>query len=287
MSEKTYTGLWKYMPGNTGLLLSIYYQDLPVNSEFQFFGTVGIEYANGAAVRVNPENCTFSGYDMTTPGFQTVSVSYVDQYGMTLTTTYTLHVFGESTWRTIWEGYSDIYFNNGKFYVNGVESAHSRGQTAYSCPTEVGVFNQYIGTTSTRTVKITYELADIGATNEVYILNESQPVDSASHTVIGSFNWNTQFAGTIWSRNTNYSNVYKTIAVNNYDDGLTSGYNKNQMIVGQLDSEYTETYGLNLLCWHVYAADANKVPENIVYNNYASVKLNRQHIVIRKIEVLE
>lgn len=287
MSTKTYTGLWKYMPGNTGLLLSIPYQALPVDSEFQFFGTIGIEYANGAAVRVNPENCTFSGYDMTTPGFQTVSMSYVDQYGKTLTNTYTLHVFGDSTWRTIWEGYENIYFDNGKFYVNGVESTQSSGQGAFSCPIDAGVFNQYIGTTSTRTIKITYELPNVGFTNEVYILNESQQVDTAPHTVVGSFNWDTQAAGTIWSRTTNYSNVYKTFAVNNYDDGLVSGYNKNQMIVGQIDSEYTEAYGLNLLCWHVYAADANKIPESTVYNDYASIRLNRQNIVIRKIEVLE
>lgn len=238
------------MPGNSGLEIAIKFQSLPVNSEFKFVGTVGVKYANERAGRVITDDCVFSGYDMSTVGFQTVTVSYLDQYGITLTTQYTLHVFGSSTWRNIWNGNSKVNLKDAKYYVNNVESLLNSGQRAVSCPIDNGIFQQYVGTTSPRTLRVSYRIDNQGRTNELYILGQSQSVpsggQSAGGTVTGTFDYSTQQEGTIDSGGANYGNVYKTIAVNNYGSA-TIGGDKNQMIVGQIDPGYTDEYGFNLI----------------------------------------
>ena len=60
------------------------------NDTFVFGGTVTANYSNGAHVNVT-DSATFSGYDLTTLGNQTVTVSYTDS-GVTKTTTYSIEV---------------------------------------------------------------------------------------------------------------------------------------------------------------------------------------------------
>ena len=77
----------------TGIRLSVdFVTDFYVNDEFTFGATVTAEYSDGSTKDVtNNSNVTFSGYDMTTPGDQTVTVSYTES-GETVYASYPIKV---------------------------------------------------------------------------------------------------------------------------------------------------------------------------------------------------
>ena len=79
----------------TSITVSGMTQDFDVNDSFVFGGTVTAHYLNGATEDVTAST-TFTGYDMSTHGTQTVTATYTED-GITKTTTYNIFVYTTST----------------------------------------------------------------------------------------------------------------------------------------------------------------------------------------------
>lgn len=94
--------LWTAAPELTSITLAGYNTSLNINSNFLYGGTVTANYSDGSTADVTLDT-TFSGYDMSTAGTQTVTASYTE-HGITKTATYQLTVVSGPSWNTIWEG---------------------------------------------------------------------------------------------------------------------------------------------------------------------------------------
>ena len=72
---------------------SVASESLTINTPFSYGGVVSVDYTHKTDISNANELVTFSGYDMSTAGNQTVTISYTDaKLGKTETTTYTLTV---------------------------------------------------------------------------------------------------------------------------------------------------------------------------------------------------
>ena len=98
------------------------------DSIFIFGGTVTATYSDGTTADVTTST-TFTGYDMSTAGEQTVTASYTER-GVTVTATYTLTVVAEG-WHTIWEGSKTIRNNGGTISGTSNNFAYSASGTGY------------------------------------------------------------------------------------------------------------------------------------------------------------
>lgn len=92
----------------TSITLSGQNTSLNKDSTFIFGGTVTAHYNDNTTANVTTST-TFSGYDMSTAGSQTVTATYTEE-GVTVTATYTLTVVAES-WTTLWTG--NVEYTNG------------------------------------------------------------------------------------------------------------------------------------------------------------------------------
>lgn len=93
--------LWEAGKRLTSITLSGYNSTLNIDTTFIYGGTVTANYSDGTTANVTA-NTTFSGYDMSTAGTQTVTASYTEN-GRTKTATYQLTI-ADVRWRTIWSG---------------------------------------------------------------------------------------------------------------------------------------------------------------------------------------
>lgn len=94
----------------TSITLSGQNTSLNKDSTFIFGGTVTAHYNDNTTANVTTST-TFSGYDMSTAGSQTVTATYTEE-GVTVTATYTLTVVAEG-WHTLWQGTATITNNKG------------------------------------------------------------------------------------------------------------------------------------------------------------------------------
>lgn len=134
---------WDYVEASERIVVNITKQHLLINSEFQFFGKVFKCYGNSTTPIAENEiplsECTFSGYDtsvltgrnLSDP--QTVTVSWVNELGQTLSTTYELYILNNSRTKVLAsdtnglatiriEGKGQSAFD---LYVNGVKSNYT------------------------------------------------------------------------------------------------------------------------------------------------------------------
>lgn len=93
--------LWTAAPELTSITLAGYNTSLNINSNFLYGGTVTANYSDGSTADVTLDT-TFTGYDMSTAGTQTVTASYTE-HGITKTATYQLTVVS-AVWHTLWSG---------------------------------------------------------------------------------------------------------------------------------------------------------------------------------------
>ena len=290
----------------------------PVNSVLDlsdFFLPYGIDIFGNFIRPMTLNELTITGYDMSTVGWQTITFSYVNADGKTLTCTTTLHVFGDTTWRTIWPAvenyeervalvnqdqppYSPVGFKV-KLGSEWVYSNWNAGTTTTSCflPADSrNVEDVYIGWRVTRKLRITYELPNPDILNSVKIYGQSQTRDNLEHT--DEFNWNSEEQMIDGPDNParyleilNGINGWPVISLNRGDGGLTGG----QVIFALLQwnsgkTEGAQPNGKAILWWHVTARRVippvpGEHPE-IIDTSLESDKVG-QDIIIKKIEVLE
>lgn len=79
-------------------------------SAFSFGGTVTAHYYDNTTADVT-NSTTFSGYDMSTAGTQTVTATYTEN-GTTVTATYQITVTTPQSWHTLWSGSKTISYNS-------------------------------------------------------------------------------------------------------------------------------------------------------------------------------
>lgn len=120
--------IWSAGPRLTSITLSGYNTSLNKDSTFIFGGTVTAHYSDNTTADVTLST-TFTGYDMSTAGEQTVTASYTER-GVTVTATYTLTVVAEG-WHTIWEGSKTIRNNGGTISGTSNNFAYSASGTGY------------------------------------------------------------------------------------------------------------------------------------------------------------
>lgn len=105
--------VWAAAPAGpvlTSITLAGYNTSLNINSNFLYGGTVTANYSDGSTADVTLAT-TFSGYNMSTAGTQTVTASYTEG-GVTQTATYQLTVVKPASWHTIWSGSLSITSSN-------------------------------------------------------------------------------------------------------------------------------------------------------------------------------
>ena len=110
-SGKIYVGsqlVYEDTPVLTSLTITGQTTSLARGSTFSFGGSATAHYSNGTSANVTT-SCTFSGYDMSTAGTYTVTVSYTEG-GITKTATYSLTV--NKAWTTIWSGTKSLQWSN-------------------------------------------------------------------------------------------------------------------------------------------------------------------------------
>lgn len=140
--------LWTAAPELTSITLAGYNTSLNINSNFLYGGTVTANYSDGSTADVTLDT-TFSGYDMSTAGTQTVTASYTE-HGITKTATYQLTIVAEN-WVTLWEGTQTITRSSSGQSGSTSEFAQSQANTG-----------------STPTLRITFEMTDITPSTDVY-----------------------------------------------------------------------------------------------------------------------
>lgn len=140
--------LWTAAPELTSITLAGYNTSLNINSNFLYGGTVTANYSDGSTADVTLAT-TFSGYDMSTAGTQTVTASY-SEHGITKTATYQLTIVAEN-WVTLWEGTQTITRSSSGQSGSTSEFAQSQANTG-----------------STPTLRITFEMTDITPSTDVY-----------------------------------------------------------------------------------------------------------------------
>lgn len=275
MSTVNYQMGWKFYIEFVSLeVVNGKYINLPQNSTFEIpYGFQAVaRTATGGTQILSASDMVFSGYDMSTVGFQNVTVTYNAPNGTVLTDTITLHVFGDTTWRTIWEGTEAIEMTDGTYKINDVDV----GQNAYACACDPDTFEHYIGAQATRTIRLTFTVE-----TSPYLFYLANEYSSASQYVTNvktmSFNWLEQQEGPVQSGSTTYGTVYKTIGIDKFQArGQGAGGPNYQIVVGQLNA-YQEDY---LLFFRTF----NR-------NNPGTISgascLCGQNITILKIEVLE
>ena len=83
-----------YVAETMTLTKTVSEESLKVNSSFSYSGTVGVNYTHKTDAADVTASVTYSGYDMSSTGSQTVTISYTDsKLNKTATTTYTLSVY--------------------------------------------------------------------------------------------------------------------------------------------------------------------------------------------------
>ena len=87
--------LWEGTPALSSITISGYTTSFTQNDTFVFGGTVTAHYTNGSTQDVT-SSAVFSGYNMSSVGSQTVTVTYTES-GVTKTTTYNITVYTTST----------------------------------------------------------------------------------------------------------------------------------------------------------------------------------------------
>ena len=120
--------IWSAGPRLTSITLSGYNASLNKDSTFIFGGTVTAHYSDNTTADVTLST-TFTGYDMSTAGEQTVTASYTEN-GITKTATYTLTIVAEA-WHTLWEGSKTIRNNAGSISGKSSNFASSASGTGY------------------------------------------------------------------------------------------------------------------------------------------------------------
>ena len=266
---------------------------IPPTDIFYFYTTCPVSgndyFPAGGPVKTS--KLTFSGYDMSQTGRQTVTVTYQWDEDTVLTATYPLYVYGDTRWVQLWpyqhqqSGYDDAtvkltYMNPGvDFEVEGDAVAAEDGSFACACLDPDNLFGRIIGIRGNRKVRITYTVKNnyVGEApiNKVYVMNQQiapnlgQPVTTEG---IYTFDWFT-YPG--------YgSNTYNALGVNKYGPFTHGAANRNQMIAADMKGEYGVN-GYYFFWFHMYGADANENPGAV----YGYPDLCGQEIKIQKIEV--
>ena len=273
MATTDYKLGWNYYAKFTELKAPNYeYIHLPVNSTFALPSDFRMALYNifGSITYVT-DNFTVSGYNMSAVGEYPLTILYNCPNGQVFTYTgVTLIVFDPSTWRTLWSGSTNVELRRGKWFIDNAESKWNNGYSCYVCPVNSDTFEKYIGKDYIRKLRITCSVNSYESNYTFYIANTKRTyTPEVLQSIEFNFDYKAQEAGSIGS--SNYSNVYKTIAINKYDENLL----RNQIIVGQID--WNGTYFDNALI------------EFEVFNDKGSIMtdggLNYQDITITKIEV--
>ena len=277
MATTDYKLGWKYYAKFTSLRAPNYkYIHLPVNSTFALpsdFRMVLYDIFKRPHYVTN--NFIVSGvYDMSVAGEYPLTISYTCPNGQIFTYTgITLIVFDPSIWRTLWSGNTNVELRGGNWFIDGAISKWNNGYSCYVCPVNSDTFDKYIGKDYTRKLRITCSVNSSGSDYTFYIANTKRTyTPEVLQTIEFDFDYKAQNAGAIHSKDATYSNVYKTIAINKYDENFL----RNQIIVGQI--EWNGTYYDNALIeFDVLRDEGSGIS--------ADGDLNYQNITITKIEV--
>lgn len=279
MSTTNYQLGWRYYSAfeelRSNVTSTTKYTSLPLNSTFSLPSSVRFYVYDIFGRRkstLTADQVTITGYNMSVAGEYQITASYTCPNGQVLTNTdFVVHVFGTSSWRTLWSGTEKIALQSAHVYINDVDM----GQTAYACSSNDDIFYRYIGTNTTRKIRFTYSINN-STSNYTLYMGETQTAftQNVSTSTIIDYNYDTQAEGSIDSGSINYDTVYKTIAINKY----SSITNQNQMMVGQI-RRYTSSGSYPLLKFRGYLQNSSGVS--------GDTYLNGQTITITKIEVQE
>ena len=139
----------------TGITLSGYTTTFNVGNTFSYGGTVIAAYSDGTTADVT-SSTTFSGYNMSTAGTQTVTASYTED-GVTVTATYSITVYKVLTKITL-SGQTTSLARGATFSFGGtVTATYNDGSTAnVTSSTTFSGYNMSVAGTYTVTASYTY-----------------------------------------------------------------------------------------------------------------------------------
>ncbi len=147
---------------------------------FSFGGTVTAYYEDGSSENVTSSS-TFSGYDMTTVGNQTVTVSYIDK-----STTYSINVIAGTLSSITVSGQTTTYQKGAGFVFDGVCTAtFANGYEKEVTPTSVSSPDMSTGGVKTVTVTFTYNGKTVNATYDITV-NTQRKVYEYVEGVLGT-----------------------------------------------------------------------------------------------------
>jgi len=192
--EITYGGFSCFLPIEVSLpkelssiSLSGYTTSFVEGDTFNFGGTVTANYADSTSENVT-SSATFSGYDMTTPGSQTVTVSYSGK-----SQTYSITVSAGTLSSIAVSGQTTTYVKNATFSFDGVCTAtFANGYEKSVTPTSVTSPDMSTGGSKTVTVSYTYN-GNTRTTTYTISVNAYRTVMEASE-VEGSITWSSSSA---------------------------------------------------------------------------------------------
>lgn len=232
---------------------------LPLDSTFSFDGTVTATYTNGTTADVT-NSTTFSGYDMSTAGTQTVTASYTEN-GITKTTTYELIVKYYPYRRLEY-----IQFNGSDNYltVNTRPELEKYYFLQFKLDSDTGTNSCLLASNGDRTTSGTMRCNhNVNSGN----MRVRWGRNNASDTVITTIDYSHKYE----ARHRVYSNSYQHWM--SFYDLTTSTDNGNYFNTNNATYTYTPSNMTiyKLMCW----VDENGTPQA---NSYAKGKVYRYYI---------
>ena len=208
-----------------------------VGDTFTFGGTVTAHYSDNTTANVT-SSATFSGYDMSEDGNQTVTVSYTEG-GVTKTTTYNITVNPVVTLSYITISGQQTAFNVGDtFTFGGTVTAHYSDDSTANVTTSATFSGYNMNNAGQQTVTVSYTEGGITRT-KTYKITVTEVVTLSYITVSGqqtSYNVgdNLNFSGTVTAHYSNNTTADVT------DDAIFTGYNLNNAGNQTVTVSYTE-----------------------------------------------
>ena len=152
--------------------------------EFTFGGTVTAHYDNNTSADVT-SSATFTGYDMSVPGEQTVTVSYSES-GVNKSETYSITVATGTLSSISIEGMTTVYQRNNTFSFDGTCTAiFANGYQKVVTPTNVT--SPDMSTAGNKTITVTYTYNNVTKTTSYEItVNAVRTVYELTETILGT-----------------------------------------------------------------------------------------------------
>ena len=225
----------------SSISISGYNTNFVEGDTFAFGGTVTAHYSDGDSSNVT-EDATFSGYNMTTLGNQTVTVSYTYK-GTSRTQEYEINIAQGTLDSIVVSGQTTVYQKYAVFSFDGTCTAtFTNGYQKVVTPTSVSSPNMTISGYKTVTISFTYNGKTKSTSYEITVNSDRVVIETSvvtQYSTVGTITWSSSFIiNPSGSLNDPDTSGYTTVENNSLR--LGSGSNTGSVIVSTSSSIITK-----------------------------------------------